>query len=115
MTKREIIDLFKNEIFPLQAETLFLRNYQGLGELDRDEYLRDSGVLIELAEAGLKNQTESAKTVFYEFREKLSKWMFHNSESVRGDNMIDIDYLEGHMDELMWELGIESLPEDSNE
>lgn len=66
-------------------------------------------------EAPIITEREIIKPVFEEFREKLSRWMFHNCESVRGDNMIDIDYLEGHMDELMWELGIERLPEDSNE
>lgn len=41
-----------------------------------------------------------------EMRQKLSMWMFHNSESVCGDHMIDVDYLEGHIDELFVEYGI---------
>ncbi len=53
-------------------------------------------------------------TAFKEFREKLSKWMFHNSESVCGNSMIDIDYLEGYMDELLYELGIYEV-EDGND
>lgn len=48
---------------------------------------------------------------FKEFRDKLSKWMFHNSESVCGNSMIDIDYLEGYMDELLYELGIYEVDE----
>lgn len=45
-------------------------------------------------------------SLFAEFKEKLSKWLFHNSESVCGNNMIDIDYLEGHIDEILYEMGI---------
>lgn len=58
---------------------------------------------------------DSVKPIFEEFREKLNKWMFYNSESVCGDNMIDIDYLNGHMDELAWELGIYDEPEQNGE
>ena len=49
---------------------------------------------------------EIAKPLFDEFKEKLSKWLYHNSESVCGDSMIDIYYLEGHMDEILYEMGI---------
>lgn len=51
-------------------------------------------------------EQEIAKPLFVEFKEKLSKWMYHNSESVCGDSMIDIDYLEGHIDEILYEMGI---------
>lgn len=51
-------------------------------------------------------EQEIAKPLFAEFKEKLSKWMYHNSESVCGDSMIDIDYLEGHIDEILFEMGI---------
>lgn len=44
--------------------------------------------------------------LFVEFKEKLSKWLYHNSESVCGNDMIDIDYLEGHIDEILYEMGI---------
>lgn len=46
------------------------------------------------------------------FRQKLNKWMFHNSESVCGNNMIDIDYLDGELNELFTEL---NLPWDSED
>ena len=51
-------------------------------------------------------EQEIAKPLFTEFKEKLSKWMYHNSESVCGDSMIDIDYLEGHINEILYEMGI---------
>ncbi len=51
-------------------------------------------------------EQEIAKSLFAEFKEKLSKWLYHNSESVCGDSMIDIDYLEGHIDEILYEMGI---------
>lgn len=51
-------------------------------------------------------EQEIAKPLFDEFKEKLSKWMYHNSESVCGDSMIDIDYLEGQIDEILYEMGI---------
>lgn len=51
-------------------------------------------------------EQEIAKPLFAEFKEKLSKWLYHNSESVCGDSMIDIYYLEGHIDEILYEMGI---------
>lgn len=45
MAKRELIDMFKNIIFPKQAEDLLKINYEGLGELDKREYLRDTSIL----------------------------------------------------------------------
>ena len=51
-------------------------------------------------------EQEIVKPLFAEFKEKLSKWMYHNSESVCGDSMIDIDYLEGHINEILYEMGI---------
>lgn len=45
-------------------------------------------------------------SLFAEFKEKLSKWMYLNSESVCGNSMIDIDYLEGHIDEILYEMGV---------
>lgn len=62
MTKCELIDMFKNIIFPKQAEDLLKINYEGLGELDKREYLRDTSILIKLAEKGLKSKQEIAKT-----------------------------------------------------
>lgn len=58
MTKRELIDMFKNIIFPKQAEDLLKINYEELGELDKREYLRDTSILIKLAEKGLKSEQE---------------------------------------------------------
>lgn len=58
MTKRELVDMFKNIIFPKQAEDLLEINYEGLGELDKREYLRDTSILIMLAEKGLKSEQE---------------------------------------------------------
>lgn len=62
MTKRELIDMFKNIIFPKQAEDLLKINYEGLGELDKREYLRDTSILIMLAEKGLKSEHEIVKS-----------------------------------------------------
>lgn len=61
MTKRKLIDMFKNIIFPKQAEDLLKINYEGLGELDKQEYLRDTTILIKLAEKGLKSEQEVIK------------------------------------------------------
>lgn len=58
MTKCELIDMFKNIIFPKQAEDLLKINYEGLGEIDKQEYLRDTSTLITLAEKGLKSEQE---------------------------------------------------------
>lgn len=54
-------------------------------------------------------------SLFAEFKEKLSKWMYHNSESVCGNSMIDIDYLEGHIDEILYEMGVIGEVEDGND
>lgn len=62
MTKRELIDMFKNKIFPKQAEDLLKMNYEGLGELDKREFLRDTSILIMLAEKGLRFEQEIVKT-----------------------------------------------------
>ena len=61
---------------------------------------------IELAPTIRAYSEESLKV----FRQKLNKWMFHNSESVCGNSMIDIDYLDGELNELFAEL---NLPWDS--
>ena len=53
------------------------------------------------------------KTVF-DFKVKLDKWMFHNHESVCGQRMIDIDYLDGEIWELFQELGIVRYDDDGN-
>lgn len=60
-----------------------------------------------------KKECEIVKPIIKEFREKLSKWMFQNSESVCGDNMISIDYLEGHINEILYEMGIYPDEEES--
>lgn len=59
-------------------------------------------------------EQEIAKPLFDEFKEKLSKWLYHNSESVCGDSMIDIYYLEGHIDEILYEMGIIGEIEDGS-
>ncbi len=69
--KRELIDMFKNIIFPKQAEDLLKINYEGLGELDKQEYLRDTSILIKLAEKGLKSEQETAKPYLDEIRERI--------------------------------------------
>lgn len=53
------------------------------------------------------------ETVF-DFKVKLDKWMFHNHESVCGQRMIDIDYLDGEIWELFSELGIVRYDDDGN-
>ena len=69
----------------------------------------------------LRREVESAKpldvlprNMFFDFRDKLNKWMFHNCESVCGNNMIDIDYLDAHISELFCELGIIRFDEEGN-
>ena len=56
MTKRELIDMFKNQVFPSQARHLANLNYEGKGEIDKQEYLRDTAILIDLAEKGLATE-----------------------------------------------------------
>lgn len=53
MTKLELIEMFENRIFPKQAENFLKLNYEGKGELDKQEYLRDTAILISLAKKGL--------------------------------------------------------------
>ena len=73
MTKRELIDMFKNIIFPKQAEDLLKINYEGLGELDKKEYLRDTSILIKLAEKGLKSEQKIVKPYLDKIREEIQK------------------------------------------
>ncbi len=54
------------------------------------------------------------RQLFFDFRDKLDKWIFQNSESVCGLNMIDVDYLDGHISELFCELGIIRFDENGN-
>ena len=72
-------------------------------EVVRDLCVNDEPVITE---------QDIVKPIIKEFREKLTKWMFHNSEPVCGDSMIDIDYLEGHIDEILYEMGIYGEVED---
>lgn len=58
MTKRELIDMFRDQVFPAQANYLKNLNYENKGELDSQEYLRDTSVLIDLAEMGYKKVNE---------------------------------------------------------
>ena len=51
------------------------------------------------------------KEKMLELQDKLFKWMFHNSESVCGCSMIDIDYLDGQINELFAEYGIVKMDE----
>lgn len=73
MTKRELIEMFKNKIFPKQAEDLLKINYEGLGELDKREFLRDTSILIMLAEKGLKSEQEIVKPYLERIREEIQK------------------------------------------
>lgn len=73
-------------------------------EINHSKYENTVREIIE--EANETTAQAIAKPLFIEFKEKLSKWMYHNSESVCGDSMIDIDYLEGHIDEILYEMGI---------
>lgn len=73
MTKRELIDMFKNKIFPKQAEDLLKINYEGLGELDKQEYLRDTTIIIKLAEKGLKSEQEIVKPYLEKIRAEIEK------------------------------------------
>lgn len=73
MTKRELIDMFKNKIFPKQAEDLLKINYEGLGELDKREYLRDTSILIMLAEKGLKTEQDIVNPYLEKLRADIEK------------------------------------------
>lgn len=73
MTKRELIDMFKNKIFPKQAEDLLKMNYEGLGELDKREFLRDTSILIMLAEKGLKSEQEIVEPVLSKIRAEIMR------------------------------------------
>lgn len=52
--KQNIIDNFKNIIFPKIANDLYEINYEGMGEIDRKEFSEDTAILIDLAQKGLK-------------------------------------------------------------
>lgn len=85
--------------------------------IDKDNFWIDLQVQTPISIAIGRNtitEQEIAKPLFTEFKEKLSKWMYHNSESVCGDSMIDIDYLEGHIDEILFEMGIIGEAEDGS-
>ena len=86
MTKREVIDMFKNIIFPKQAEDLLKINYEGLGELDKREYLRDTSTLIMLAEKGLKSEQEIVKPYI---------------EKLKADIEVAYDELDGYEQEAL--------------
>jgi hypothetical protein len=77
--------------------------------IDKDNFWIDLQVQTPISIAIERNtitKQEIVKPLFDEFKEKLSKLMYHNSESVCGDSMIDIDYLKGHIDEILYEMGI---------
>lgn len=84
MTKRKLIDMFKNKIFPKQAEDLLKINYEGLGELDKREFLRDTSILIMLAEKGLKSEQEPKK----------GHWILNDNQGVQA-----VGYLTYHCSE----------------
>jgi hypothetical protein len=76
MTKRELIDMFKNEIFPSQARHLKNVNYEGKGEVDEQEYLRDTAILIDLAEKGLDYENRlkaDLKAILVELQLKIEE------------------------------------------
>lgn len=52
--KEDLIAMFREQIFPSQARHLKNVNYEGQGEQDMQEYLRDTTVLLELADKGLQ-------------------------------------------------------------
>ena len=52
--KKNLIDMFREQIFPSQARTLLKQNFEGKGELDKQEYLRDTNRILDLAEKGLQ-------------------------------------------------------------
>ena len=68
-----MIDMYKNIIFPIQAEDLLKKNFEGLGELDKREYLRDTSILIKLAEKGLKSEQEIAKHYLDKIRDEIEQ------------------------------------------
>lgn len=55
MTDKELINMFRDQIFPLQAEKLKDLNFEGKGEIDKFEYLRDTSIILNLAEKGIKS------------------------------------------------------------
>ncbi len=86
--KQELINIFKNT-----------------EDSDNAQWTTE-GVIHEIEITEPITEQEIVMPLFTEFREKLSKWMYLNSESVCGDNMIDVEYLEGHINELLYEMGI---------
>ena len=72
--------------------------------------------VFQLAERALEYESENnlPRQLFFNFRDMLDRWMFDNSESVCGSNMIDIDYLDGHIFELFCELNIVRFDADGN-
>lgn len=86
--KQELINIFKNT-----------------EDSDNAQWTTE-GVIHEIEITKPITEQEIVMPLFTEFRKKLSKWMYLNSESVCGDNMIDVEYLEGHINELLYEMGI---------
>ena len=56
MTNEELIEMFREDIFPMQAEHLSRLNFEGEGQLDKIEYLRDTDSLLKLARKGLESE-----------------------------------------------------------
>ena len=86
----------------------YIRRINGnrYGDLDLVPYVHYEDMVKAVKDAPTITKQEIAKPLFDEFKEKLSKWLYHNSESVCGDSMIDIYYLEGHINEILYEMGI---------
>lgn len=82
LTPEELIDMFKTTAFPAIAEHLKRLNYEGLGEKDKEEFLHDTGILLELAEKGTNSTLSKARDarLLSGFIDVLSREMCLNKE-----------------------------------
>lgn len=100
-----------------EAEEYLLNLSWKMGSMAMEDLNEHDGEKIRESIQALEQGSEEdmlPRQLFFDFRDKLNKWMFHNAESVCGNNMIDIDYLDGHISELFDELGIVKYDENGN-
>lgn len=53
-TKKQMIDDFRNIIVPKTADRLLKLDYEGMGQQDKEDYLREANMILDLAEKGLE-------------------------------------------------------------
>ena len=116
MTNKEAIAYIESLMSHYEASTIHDKHdptyrYAGMWISAQDMIALKMGI-----EALKKSDIEDVvpRQLIFDFRDKLNKWMFYNCESVCGNNMIDIDYLDGHMFELLDELGVIKYDEEGH-